>query len=57
MCKDVYRGAEMETKRIKHTVNGDEQNGWYCYVCQFFSRDVAKAAEHDGLVENKAESL
>ena len=32
----------------KHTVNGDEHNGWYCYACDFFTRDVAEAAEHDG---------
>lgn len=33
-----------------HVVNGDQLNGWYCYQCDFFTRDVEKAAEHDGMV-------
>ena len=37
--------------RTKHTINGDQQNGWYCYQCDFFTRDVALAAEHDGSFE------
>jgi len=32
----------------KHTINGDQQNGWYCYQCQFMTRDVELAAAHDG---------
>ena len=45
------RAVEERVKAVKkqrHVVNGDEQNGWYCYKCDFFSRDVAIAAEHDG---------
>ena len=45
------RAIEERAKRLgkqKHVVNGDEHNGWYCYVCEFFSRNVAEAAEHDG---------
>jgi hypothetical protein len=38
---------------IKHIMNGDERNGWYCYACSFFTRDVAKAAEHDGTFEER----
>ncbi|HEX3156822.1 MAG TPA: hypothetical protein VHV32_19490 [Candidatus Angelobacter sp.] len=33
----------------KHVVNGDQQNGWYCYACDFFTRDVAEAAAHDAM--------
>ena len=33
----------------KHTVNGDQANGWYCYQCSFATRDVELAAIHDGL--------
>jgi hypothetical protein len=36
------------SETTKHTVNGDEFNGWYCYGCDFFSRDVGEAAAHDG---------
>ena len=35
--------------KIKHVVNGDQQNGWYCYQCLFSSRDVELAAAHDGV--------
>jgi len=33
----------------KHTVNGDQASGWYCYQCKFTTRDVELAAEHDGM--------
>jgi hypothetical protein len=33
----------------KHTMNGDAQNGWYCYQCQFTTRNVELAAAHDGV--------
>lgn len=35
--------------KLKHVVNGDQQNGWYCYQCQFSTRDVELAAAHDGV--------
>lgn len=35
-------------KPRKHVVNGDQQNGWYCYECDFSTRDVELAAAHDG---------
>lgn len=37
---------------MKHTVNGDQANGWYCYVCPFFSRNVEEAAKHDGVSDD-----
>lgn len=40
--------SEVKGKTMKHVVNGDQQNGWYCYSCDFTSRDVAEAAAHDG---------
>jgi len=41
----------------KHTVNGDQQNGWYCYQCDFFTRDVTEAAAHDGVMISSRTSL
>ena len=42
-----------ESRTVKHVVNGDERNGWYCYECDFFSRNVEEAAEHDGKREEQ----
>ena len=33
---------------VRHTVNGDPLGGYYCYQCEFSTRDVVKAAKHDG---------
>jgi hypothetical protein len=40
----------IQTEKTRHTVNGDQGNGWYCYGCGFFSRRVDEAAAHDGTV-------
>lgn len=34
---------------VKHTVGGDESGGWYCWQCQFSTRNVELAAAHDGI--------
>lgn len=33
----------------KHVVNGDRAAGWYCYQCDFSTRDVGEGAAHDGV--------
>jgi len=40
-------------RAVRHVVNGDPMGGWYCYQCQFTSRDPIKAAMHDGLKTQK----
>ena len=45
---DAMKTKAAKRPKIKHIMNGDERNGWYCYACSFFTRDVAAAAKHDG---------
>lgn len=33
---------------VKHVMSGDEVYGWTCWQCDFFTKDVTQAAEHDG---------
>jgi DNA modification methylase len=51
MCahfNEPFECAQCRAPKTKHTVNGDQGNGWYCYECDFFSRSVDEAAAHDG---------
>lgn len=42
-------------RKVRHEVNGDQQNGWYCYICDFTTRDVGQAAAHDGRTDIELE--
>jgi hypothetical protein len=46
VSKTKTKVGEM-SDNTKHTLSGDEQNGWRCWQCSFFSRDVAEAAAHE----------
>lgn len=41
-------GINRPAKRVHHLMNGDSQNGWYCYTCSYFTASADDASKHDG---------